>query len=161
MKNKNAILMAMVCGLALCAGVTGCATTGSTESRPTDAQASAPANLDELKFWAGTAASIGTAYALRHNPETRPYFETAVGALSQLIEAQNFSPVSFAQALSGLKIKELKSEEAQLLITTATIIFQRYGREVVVDRASYVAVTMVTVRDAIRDALAATPAAAR
>jgi hypothetical protein len=128
---------------------TGCATSDGPARDP----------VQEVAFWSYTAASVGATYALSENPAARPYFESAVKALDGFIATTNVNPLALHEALSQLPIKELKSTEARLLITTATIVYQRYGNELTIDQTNYVGSVMRAVRDGLKLGLEQTPVA--
>lgn len=83
-------------------------------------------------------------------------FESTAGALEALLAEGNFDPAAFHAALEQLPIKE-KSTEARILIATAVVVYQRYGKAVTLDRASYVAAGIGAVGDGIRAGLATSP----
>jgi hypothetical protein len=139
-------LLSLVLGLLL----VGCA---SSPNDPQDPQAA----LRELAFWTHTAAALGAQYALEENPARRPQFEAAVESLDALASSGSADALIFMSVLNTLPVKELKSKEARLAITTATLIYSRYGKEISLSQSNYVGTAIASVRDGFRLALKGTP----
>lgn len=142
MENMKLKLLLLLSAVSL---LTGCVNLGAPGTK-TD-------TIEDVKFWSSTAATFGAQYALMQNPGYRPQFEIVVAQLDQMVASGNFNATTFHGVLSTLPIKELKSPEALLAITTATVIYQRYGKSVALDDTSYVGAAVVGVRDGLKLAL--------
>lgn len=150
MKSLILFLLALVA----CCGV-ACKSLNPATSQGEDPAADQQTQSD-LHFWAYLAASVGAEYTLAAHPEYRPAFERAVTALDALLASDKIEPLSFRLILQQLPVKELQSPEARLAITTATILFQRYGSSIPIDQSTHVATAAIAVRDGLRAALTAT-----
>lgn len=74
-----------------------------------------------------TAVGIGTAIAISEHPEWRPQFEMAAAEL-YLIEQQE--KIDFGTVLivvQRLPVKELRSDTARIVFTSAGILLSQYG----------------------------------
>ena len=112
--------------------------------------------IGEVKFWATAAASIGTAEALRDNPELRPAFEKALEGLRVLIATGNGDPAALQQVIAQLPVDNLSSREARIAVTLAKLSFARYGQNVTVDltqRSPYVLAAATGLFDGIQSGL--------
>lgn len=96
---------------------TGCATVGNGNV----------STVDKMIPIAKTAAYVGTFYAMKEHPEWRPSFETAVAELKFLEAQEKIEFVTLISIVNRLPIKELQSDEAALIVGTATILLSEYG----------------------------------
>lgn len=96
---------------------TGCATT--------------PENVTRVASASKIAAYVGTAAALQQKPAWRPGFVTAVAELKALEASETIDFVTLLAIVNRLPIKELKSPEAVLIISGATLVLQEYGGQLV------------------------------
>ena len=129
----------------------GCASTGQQDLTPEQQTAN---NIAEVSYWAYSAAQMGTVYAITKDPSLRPKFEQAVIALDGVASTNVIDPLVFRKVLQSLPVKELKSPEAVLAVTTATLIYQRYTKGQAIDQPAYLNAAASSVRDGIRDGLA-------
>lgn len=144
MKNKIQSLLCVLC--VLCASVavlTGCAT------KPADATQTV-----RVQHLAYAAASIGTQVALLENPAYRPAFELAYSNLDGLVNAGSINGVGLRNILTPLPIQELKAPEAQIAISSATVLFDSLtGNSVSLTNNVYVAAAATGIRDGLKVAL--------
>ena len=78
-----------------------------------------------------TATYVGTFYALKEHPEWRPGFELARRELGMLGEAQTIDFTTVLSIVNRLPVEELKSPEATLIITGATILLTEYSGDII------------------------------
>lgn len=136
------ILYALISAVAL---VTGCATTGMNDG-----------DVALLAQDLRDVAHAGTVYALAENPEWRDN----ITLVRDQLRAQSDGPLTFDKLLStlqGLPIKELKSSEALLAVTTVKITLRRAGRNVELGNISNIAPLATGLADGITDGLVAVP----
>lgn len=109
--------------LALVLGLTACTTpTGASGTAPSAPAVDNKAVLASVKL----AAFVGTAEALRQQPEWRPAFLTASDALLLLSQKDAIGLSDIYGILAQLPIKELKSDRAILYINAASIVLEEY-----------------------------------
>jgi hypothetical protein len=99
------------------------------------------------------AAAIGTIAVLAKHPELRPQFERAEKSLSGVIESGKFDGGTFREIVSALPVKELKSNDARLIITFAELQFRRHGQSLAIDQNEHVRSGMIAMRNGLRAAL--------
>jgi hypothetical protein len=73
------------------------------------------------------AAYIGTAEALSQNPEWRQAFSDASQEITHLASQETIDFVTLYAAISKLPVKELKSDRATILITSANILLMEFS----------------------------------
>jgi len=73
------------------------------------------------------AGYISTREALRQNPDWRPYFVQAEHDLQVLEESEDIDYVNVLAIMDRLPIKQLKTEEATIIVTATTIIIEEAG----------------------------------
>jgi hypothetical protein len=135
-------IVLLVCGLALS---TGCASTGGRVGGTT---------VQDFTPAIKTAAFGGAWYALKEHPEWRIGFETAVADLKILETADKIDFATLMAIAMRLPVDELKSEEAQLAITGATILLSGYGGKLVeLDKLENVRPVATALREGIELAL--------
>ena len=138
--------MKCVPSLALAVLLCGCATTGQAPN-PTRM-----ANSAEI------AAFTGISIDLTHNPEHRIYYYACLQTLTVLVEREQFDPAEFVRTLQKLPIKELKSQDAAIIIGSTILLWDQYAADVVnMDRRVYVKPVMQGVRRGISRALETVP----
>jgi len=108
----------LLCAFAL--NFSGCSTTPATTQH-------------RIESSCKVAAYLGTATALAEHPEWRAGFVTARDQLHVLETADTVDFVTLLAIVQQLPIKELKSPNARLAITTATILLQDYAGELALD----------------------------
>ena len=115
---KTAPLLCLL--LLLVALATGCSTTDG-----------GPRRLDPVKvaFAVEDAAFLGGRVALIQNPEWRPAFEDAVAALALLENDPELSLGKIRDIAATLHVRELKGEEALLVITGAELLLTNLDRQ--------------------------------
>lgn len=108
--------IALACGLLFS---TGCASTGGK------------ATVDDFTPAIKTAATFGTFYALRDNPDWSDEFLDAARALKVLEHSEKIDFTTIMAIVMQLPVDELKSDDARLAITGATILLSSYGGRLV------------------------------
>lgn len=123
MKKLTLAIIAMFAMLFLALGFTGCATTpGGTEPRVT---------VEDITPAIKTAAFVGTFYTLRENPDWREGFVTAATDLKILENAEQLDFALILAIVARLPVDELKSDDAALAITAATILLSGYQNKLI------------------------------
>lgn len=153
--RKLHLLMAMVAAAGLLFS-TGCATTGSEESNTTVMTEYAP-----LIY---AVAYTGAVIHLRDNEQDRPVFRQVKESLNQLLASDTLDAFAVSRALASLPVKELQSDNAQLILSTAASLLVIYDDKALPPNtmsflrltAAEARVVCVKLRDALADALAAT-----
>jgi hypothetical protein len=81
----------------------------------------------------------------------KPIFVAADQALTRLIDAQNYDPTKFAQALAGLPINELKGKDGAIYISLGIVIWDEVASQAEgVQKQEQVKAIITAVRDGIR-----------
>lgn len=106
------LILTLSLGICLAAPI-GCATT--------------PGGKKDLAPLVKTAAYVGTTYALKAHPEYRPGFELALAQLETLEQSETIDFVTLLAIVNRLPVTELKSDEATLIVTSATLLLSEYG----------------------------------
>lgn len=75
------------------------------------------------------AGYMGTSTALTQHPEWRPHFVQAEKDLAVLEAQETIDIVTLLAVMNRLPIKELKSPEARIVITTVTITIEEFNGE--------------------------------
>jgi hypothetical protein len=119
-QGKLTMILAVCLGLVLCGQ--GCATFGD------------PGTSQRLASAAKVAAYVGTVEYLRAHPETRPAFELARDTLKTIEASEHVDLATLLAVVNQLPIKELKSERATLIVTSATILITDFAGTLPVDR---------------------------
>jgi hypothetical protein len=114
-------LLSLLACLVLVLG-TGC-TTQPDGSKKVDSQKVAYAVED--------AAFIGTRVALMKNAEWRPAFEDAATALAILETKDSIGIADIMEIARSLHVRELKSEQATLVITGAELLLVNLDRQTI------------------------------
>jgi hypothetical protein len=73
------------------------------------------------------AAFLGTLFALREHPEWKPHFETAANQLETIAAAEKLDFALVLAIVGTLPVKELKSDDARIVITSAQLLLADYG----------------------------------
>jgi hypothetical protein len=96
------------------------------------------------------AAYVGTHYAIQEHPEWRAGFEVAALELGLLADAETIDFVQILAIIHRLPVKELKSPDAQLAITGATLLLTEYSGDVIpLDKLQQVRPLAAALRDGI------------
>lgn len=120
---------------------TACSTTGS-----------AP-DLTRIKTSAKLAAYVGSSEYLRARPETRPGFVLALEALKEIEAAPTVDLTMLLAVVNRLPTKDLRSERAQMLITSATILLSDFGGALPLERMAELRPVATAIREGIELAL--------
>lgn len=81
-----------------------------------------------------TAAYVGTSLYLTDHPDARVEFERAAYELEQVERAEVIDFPTILAIVNRLPVKELKSDEARIIITGATIILADYAGQLRLDQ---------------------------
>lgn len=114
---------------------TGCQTTASRSER--------------VQTAAKLAAYVGTTEYLRARPETRPGFILAVEALKQIESAETVDLVTLLAVVNKLPTKELRSDRAQMLITSATILLSDFAGALPLERIGELKPVATSIREGV------------
>lgn len=85
---------------------------------------------EEAAAVAELAAYVGTVVRLSSNPEERPIFEAVAIGLAAAIEAEDYDPVRFMEVLRDLPVRQIKSDEAAIIIGSSVILWERTSRRI-------------------------------
>jgi hypothetical protein len=117
---------------------TGCASTGGKTS------------VDDFTPAIKTAATFGTFYALQEHPDWSDEFLDAARALKVLEHSETIDFATIMAIVMQLPVDELKSDDARLAITGATILLSSYGgRLVELDKLENVRLIATALREGI------------
>jgi hypothetical protein len=126
MKENKFIVLALALALTATAAVfTGCTTT------PTGGPALDPQKASKIAPIVQTSASSAVVYAYTKNTNTVLYADVIMVAIKDLIVTGNLEPAVLQAKLYALPIKELKTAEAQLILTPLLSAYKAYGEEYV------------------------------
>ncbi len=104
------------------------------------------------------ASSLGTQVALRQEPAWRSKFTIAYESLNTLINSGVVSGAALRGILASLPVKELKGENAKIIIETATTLYDMtVGTKVNLEAAPYTLAAAKGIRDGLKVGLAAVP----
>lgn len=121
---------------------TGCAT---TNQKPT---------VDDFTPAIKTAAFTGSFLVLEEHPDWRPYFVEAANELRIIEKAEVIDFATILAIVLRLPVAELKSDDARLAITGATILLTGYqGRLIELDKLENVRPVARALREGIDLAL--------
>lgn len=97
------------------------------------------------------AAYTGTIIAVQEHPEWRPHFVLAHQELAALEFSEGLNLNKVLDIVNRLPIKELKSKEATIVITSGRLLLARYNRNLVVDADTMA--NILTITSALRAGL--------
>lgn len=137
MKNKFSIVSCLL-ALALAAG---CATAPNSNT------------VARIKTSAKLAAYVGSAEYLRARPETRPGFILALESLKEIESAPTVDLTTLLAVVNRLPTKDLRSERAQLLITSATIMLSDFGGQLPLEQLNELRPVVTAIREGVELAL--------
>lgn len=132
---------------ALLIGMTACKTT------PTGSQQIDPATADKLAPILSGSVAGAVIYAQNKNTNTVTYVTAIKVAIDEFLLQTNLSPAHLQATLYNLPIKELKTPEAQLIISPLLATYQGFADRPVKDAISKDAGLVVLLK-AISDGLA-------
>lgn len=89
--------------------------------------ATAPTAPQRVASAAKIAAYVGTSELLLAHPEMRLKFEIARDTLRVIEESDTVDLATLLAVVNRLPVKELKSERAMIVVTSATILIADYG----------------------------------
>lgn len=133
MKTKS--ILASAC-LALALTFAGCATTS-------------PDQIARIASGSKTAAYIGTAEYLLVKPESRPAFLTARDELVVLENAAVLDVATLLAIVNRLPVKELKSPQAVIIITGASLILSDVAGSIPLDQVNNLRPVVTAIRQGI------------
>jgi len=127
----------------------GCATT-TTE---------VPTPPKELAAGIELAVYTGSWVYLRENPDARVIFVSVAEMLEALVSDPTLSATKFAEAMQRLPIRELKDEEAVLIVNTVMILWTSYKDSIpiVSESAEYIRPLVIRARNGLGLALGLPP----
>ncbi len=98
----------------------GCTTTPTGQQVP---------DVATMQVVARSATYVGTRLWLEANPQDRVKFEAARLGLRALIAAGSFDAQQLTAVLSQLPVKELRGDLGTVVIDTAVVLWDQYGRQ--------------------------------
>ena len=132
MKTKSILIIGAILGLLF----TGCGTL-----TPTQQQRAVTATK--------IAAYVGTHEAVRQHPEWRDGFQQAVNDLGVMEASSKIDATMILAIMQRLPVKELKSPQATLAITAATILLSDYAGSVPLDQVQQLKPVVTAMREGI------------
>lgn len=111
MKTK---ILSIIATITLIVGLTGCASTSGQSGL-------SPKTKSRIQSGVKLAAYVGTVETLRAYPQYRAGFELAAREL-KVLETGEVDTIKLLEIVNRLPVKELKSDRAQMIITSATIL---------------------------------------
>jgi hypothetical protein len=137
------IMKKLLLSIALVPLLLGCASTGGRQT-----------TVDDFTPAIKTAAFAGSWYAIKENPHWREGFQIAAADLRIIENAEQIDFATIMAIALRLPVDELKSEEAQLAITGATILLSGYGGRIIeLDKLENVRPVAKALREGIELAL--------
>lgn len=100
--------------------------------------------VDDVAPALEVAAYTGTIIAVQERPEWRPHFELAHQELAALETSEALDLNKVLAIVNRLPIKELKSREATIAITSGRLLLARYNSKLVVDVATQANILIIT-----------------
>jgi hypothetical protein len=116
------IQLSISCCLGLLLFGFGCTTTPSGSKIPDPAL---------LQLTAQEASAVGTILWLKDHPNDRAKFELARTSLKGLVAAGSGSPADLQAALQSLPISELNGTQGAVIISSAVVLMDRAGQQLV------------------------------
>lgn len=113
LKSKAPVTAALLLGTVLLTG-SGCSTLS-------------PTDIQRISAATKVAAYVGTSTALRQHPEWKDAFAIASDNLKVLETADTLDVAQILAIIQRLPIKELKSDTAAIIITSATILITEFN----------------------------------
>jgi hypothetical protein len=153
MKNLNKLFTSIVLSLGLVLApfvLTGCKTTDNPEQQEK--------NIKRIASACKVAAYIGSSAYLAKHPENKGKFELAKNSLATLEGSETLDFTVLLAIVKQLPVEELKSPEATIAITSATLILSDYAGELPLDRINELKPVVVAIREGIDLALLSVPA---
>jgi hypothetical protein len=148
LKFGDALVALVASTLIACALLTGsgCALFSNTATQEQ--------KVSDVRNLSRAAASIGTQEALLENPMWLPRFLAARAQLEKLVTNKTVTGALLRDVIASLPVKELKSPQARIAITTATTLFDAtVGSQVNIESQPYVLAAASGILDGLRDAL--------
>ncbi|HEX9232711.1 MAG TPA: hypothetical protein VF849_01545 [Blattabacteriaceae bacterium] len=100
------------------------------------------------------ASSIGISAALKQKPEWKDDFNLAYSSLDVLVNNKKVTGILLREIISKLPIRELKSENAKIVIDNATMLFDlSIGDKINIEDNIYVMAASKGIRDGMKIAL--------
>lgn len=127
--------MKPILSIAIALLLVGCATT--------------PTQKQRIETAAKIAAFVGTREFLLEHPESRTGFETARDELLFLETQETLDWVTLLAVVQRLPVKELKSPQAQLIISAGIILLSDYGGSLPTDKISELKPLAKSIREGI------------
>lgn len=124
-KNIVAIALALAFAVAVPATFTGCTTTASGK------KVLDPAAATKLAPILRTSVAGAVVYAYTKNTNSIAYISVVQTALQEFVISTNMSPSALQAKLYALPVKELKTPEAQLIMTPLLSAYAAFGQQYV------------------------------
>jgi lipase chaperone LimK len=124
-KNIVAIALALAFAVAVPATFTGCTTTSSGK------KVLDPAAASKLAPILRTSVAGAVVYGYTKNPGSVAYISVVQSALQEFVLSTNMSPSALQAKIYALPVKELKTPEAQLIITPLLSAYAAFGQQYV------------------------------
>lgn len=138
--------MKTVLMLVITGSLTGCALTNKNSTLE--------AKLLEVRNLSYAAASMGCSLAIKQNIEWRLKFDTAYDQINLMVESKIMSGALLRQIIESLPVKELKSDEARIIIENVIFLYDTaVGTKVDLEKAPYVLAAATGIRDGFKVAL--------
>lgn len=115
--------------------------------------ASNPTTQKSIISTARVAAFVGTSEALVQHPEWQPKFELAAAQLATLEASTNLDAATLLAIAQQLPVKELKSDQARIYITAATLLISDYASAVPLEKIGELKPVAAAIREGITMAL--------
>lgn len=112
--------------------------------------------LPRIQTAAKLAAYVGTTEYLRVHPEQRPAFVLAEQALTQIETSPTVDLPTLLAVVNSLPVKELKSDRAQMIITSATLLLSDYAGSLPLEQLNSLKPVATSIREGIELALGPT-----
>jgi len=105
----------------------------------------------DIQNLAYAAASLGTQSALLQNASWRPQFVSAYESMDTLVKSKIVTGALLRQVLDSLPVKELKSQQARLVIESATLLFDSTaGTSINLEKSVYLLAASTGIRDGLK-----------
>lgn len=102
-------------------------------------------------------AQLGTYFAIRKDPNAKPYFQAVSVALSLFLVGNDYDPATLTSILNNISVKELRTPEAQVAIEAALGIYRTAFGDIVAQKLALnanVSVLLKAFKDGIDAGLA-------
>lgn len=137
---KNIVLATVLLTASL--SFTGCQTAAISQ-----------ASIARIQTAAKLAAYVGTTEYLRVHPEQRAGFVLARDLLGQIETSPTVDLPTLLAVVNKLPVKELKTERAQLIVSSATLLLSDYAGQLPLEKLNELKPVAASIREGIELAL--------